>query len=775
MAHKGRKFSPGYGYILSNVAFYPLKKYIKYKNKETGHEYFSAHLCQTFMKRRDFLHIVGAGTGTLLLNNSLPLANAGATGDKVGAKKIDREALVGRHKIVITRPDALTPLSVGNGEFGFTADVTGLQTFPDFHGGGIHLGTLAQWGWHTTPDVHDYKLSDTFNNYDFHGRQVPFPSGNEAGGGFGDNGGAAGWLNSNPHKFDLGRVSLILPLIGDRNAKIEDITDIHQELDLWTGIITSRYLFEGQPVVVETIVHPTRDLMAVHITSPLVRDGELGVRLHFPHAPASWIEAGDWNSPDQHTTIPSLQDGEYGFSRLIEGKTKTYARAAASPGATYHQDSRHIYSWKAPGQDSMSFVAAFSPLGIPEKLPTFGQVRQAVQDHWKQFWSTGGAVDLSQSKDERWKELERRIVLSQYQTAINCSGSLPPQETGLVQNSWYGKFHLEMHWWHAAHFPQWGREDLLMRSMDYYRRILPVARETASRIGCKGPRWPKMVGPNGIESPNRINPFLTWQQPHPVHLAELVYQARPTKETLEFFKDIVLESAEFMASYAWWNEERKCFELGPPSVAPYENNFPNRRESKNPTFDLAYWSWTLGIANEWRERLGMTRSAEWDHVRTNMAPLAIADGIYKEIEMVDTGHSGHPTMLGALGIAGETGLVDHAVMQKTLDYVLTQWPRDDMWGWDYPMMAMTAARLGRPDQAINALLLDTSKNHYLANGHNFQQPPVLPLYLPGNGGLLFAISLMAAGWKNGPKTHAPGFPTPEQGWTVQCEGLRPAL
>lgn len=53
--------------------------------------------------------------------------------------------------------------------------------------------------------------------------------------------------------------------------------------------------------------------------------------------------------------------------------------------------------------------------------------------------------------------------------------------------------------------------------------------------------------------------------------------------------------------------------------------------------------------------------------------------------------------------------------------------------------------------------------------------PQLPLYLPGNGGLLFAVALMAAGWQGAPPTHAPGFPTSAKGWVVRHEGLRCAL
>jgi hypothetical protein len=84
---------------------------------------------------------------------------------------------------------------------------------------------------------------------------------------------------------------------------------------------------------------------------------------------------------------------------------------------------------------------------------------------------TGGAVDFSECTDPRAFELERRVVLSQYLTRVQCSGSLPPSETGLTYNSWYGKFHLEMHWWHAVHFALWQREQILERQMDYYRSI----------------------------------------------------------------------------------------------------------------------------------------------------------------------------------------------------------------------------------------------------------------------------------------------------------------
>ena len=67
---------------------------------------------------------------------------------------IDRHALVTRHNPVLHALDPSSPLSVGNGEFCFTADVTGLQTFPDAYDGrdATPLCTMADWGWHSFPN-----------------------------------------------------------------------------------------------------------------------------------------------------------------------------------------------------------------------------------------------------------------------------------------------------------------------------------------------------------------------------------------------------------------------------------------------------------------------------------------------------------------------------------------------------------------------------------------------------------------------------------------------
>jgi len=63
--------------------------------------------------------------------------------------KLDRRAIVTRHNPKLHTSDPTAPLSVGNGEFAFTADFTGLQSFPDQYERTTPLCTQSQWGWHT--------------------------------------------------------------------------------------------------------------------------------------------------------------------------------------------------------------------------------------------------------------------------------------------------------------------------------------------------------------------------------------------------------------------------------------------------------------------------------------------------------------------------------------------------------------------------------------------------------------------------------------------------
>lgn len=697
------------------------------------------------------------------------------TKDLGDVARIDRKALVTRNEVQIAKPDPFTPLTVGNGEFAFTTDITGLQTFPEFHAAGIPLGTLAQWGWHSFPNPDDFAPADALSLYEFHGRTVPYLDGV---GGWHNSTNAArakaanAWLRANPHRMPLGRVGLRMRKADGTTAALTDLAQTAQTLDLWRGVLESRFVFDGQAVRVLTICHPDRDLLAVRVESPLVASGRLEVEVTFAYPAGDWRDMSDWQKPGKHTTTIKRGKNRADLARVLDSD-KYFARLAWTGNAELAQSGRHEFRLAAAGKDVLEFTVAFSPNPVSGAVVDFADTEKAAARHWREFWSTGGAVDLAASKDPRAAELERRVVLSQYLTAINCAGSLPPQETGLTANSWFGKFHLEMHWWHAAHFALWGREALLERSLPWYQSILPAARETARLQGFNGARWPKMTSPRGVDSPSPIGPFLIWQEPHPIFYAELMYRARPSRETLERWRDVVFETANFMASYPTWDEVTKRFVLGPALIPAQESYGRERQRVINPTFELAYWHWALDTAQRWRERLGLRREPAWDRVVAGFSRPTVRDGAYAAIEVEPfTVYHDHPSMLGALGMVPPTPLIDAEVMRRTLADVRARWDWPGTWGWDYPLMAMTAARLGEPEAAVDALLISTPKNRYLVNGHNYQRDN-LPLYLPGNGGLLYAVAMMAGGWDGAAPGNAPGFPTNGQ-WTVRSEGLRKA-
>lgn len=709
---------------------------------------------------------------SLLTATVLCVGAYAAQSDSAGA--IDRHALVTRHNVVVQQADPKGALAVGNGEFAFNADVTGLQTFPEYYANTMPIGILSNWGWHSFPNPNGYSLDKfKFTCYKTRKGEICYPfvaykTRKEEDELPED----AKYLRVNPHRFGLGRIGLEITKADGSRVVIGDLKNIDQKLDLWSGMLTSKFEVEGQPVQVETAVHPRRDEVAVSIVSPLIAAGRLKVRIAFPYASGSWgMGYEDWDHPDRHQTTLARR-GSHGaeFARRVDA-VQYFVRASWSSGFSLTEAGPHAYILSGAGQKGpLQLAAWFSPQAISGEADGVAAVQSECRDHWKRFWTNGGAIDFSGTADPRAQELERRIVLSQYVTAVNSSGSLPPAETGLICNSWFGKFHMEMFWWHSAHFALWGRADLLERSMDTYNRLLPKARKTAQRQGYPGARWQKMIGPEGDETPSPVAAMLIWQEPHPVHMAELIYRAKPTRQTLERYRDVVMETAEFMASFLDWDPGRKQFVMA-SGVASADEQHKDLENNVNPTMELGYFRWGLETAQLWRERLKLGRNEKWDHVLKNMAPLPVRDGVYPVLESAKgSGPSGMATWL--YGILPGSG-VDVEVMRRTLHSTLKPMaaagPSGDMLFWGGAMTAMCAARLGETEIAVNQLVAPYKKNPFSPAGYPAAFDSI-PAYLPVNGGWLTAVAMMAAGWDGAPSTPAPGFP---RNWKVRWEGLKP--
>jgi hypothetical protein len=282
-----------------------------------------------------------------------------------------------------------------------------------------------------------------------------------------------------------------------------------------------------------------------------------------------------------------------------------------------------------------------------------------------------------------------------------------------------------------------------------------------------------MTDPSGLNSPSGVGSFLIWQQPHFIYLAELCYRSSPDIETVRKYAGMVFATADFMASYAWYDRQKGRFVLGPALIPAQERFAPE--STINPPFELAYWYYGLNTAQKWRERLDLERNARWDSIILQLSPLAKKDNLYLAAESAPDSYTNarfmtdHPMVLGAFGMVPGSPLLDTATMRNTFGYIWENWNWNETWGWDFPMVAMCATRLGMPEKAIEALMMEIKTNTWLINGHNYQDDR-LRLYLPGNGGLLTAIAMMCAGY-SGSTEKLPGFPK-DGTWQVKWEGLR---
>jgi len=672
---------------------------------------------------------------------------------------IDRKSVVSRHNIVLQKTLPVSPTQVGNGKFAYGMDISGMQTFVPFN-------TLSDWGWHNSPLPEGSRLEDYSPQViESYGRKISYllddPAHSEL----------SVWLKSNPHRVNLGRIGMILLKDDGSEAAEKDIDNAVQNVNLWSGEVCSSFSLDGKNVSVTTVCHPQEDVLAFRLSSPLLSKGRISLFIDFPGWEGKSINkfVGDWSNPGSHCS-KIIYSGERSVSICHTMDDLSYVvdlhwNGADASAARVGDSHRYVIALSSCNSGILDFVVSFNP--GPDDPLSFDDVRSAASCEWNRFWMSGAAVDFSGSSDPRWFELERRVVLSQYLMRLNESGLFPPQESGLVNNGWYGRYHWEMIWWHAAHWFLWDRQQYADGYLSIYSRFMDSAVERARSEGRKGARWPKCTGNINREWPCDVHSFLTWQQPHPIWFAEAEYRRDPSPECLSKWRDVVVNTADYMADCVFWDGRR--YVLGPPTAPVSENT--DYLNTLNPVFELGYFRYGLRTALEWADRLGLPRSRTkaWREVLAGLAELPQEDGMYKTAESVKEMWTKfnfeHPALTGVYGMLPGDG-VDISTFRRTFDKVLDVWQMDRCWGWDYPMLAMAAARLGDSAKAVDLLCSKAHKFSFDAHG----LADVWPFpYFPANGALLTAVAMMCEGWDGITDTPAPGFPP---GWNVRYEGFQ---
>lgn len=269
---------------------------------------------------------------------------------------------------------------------------------------------------------------------------------------------ATQWLIGNPNRINLGRIGLQFKGLTLSASKI---TNPKQVLDLWSGAITSTFEVGRKAVSVVTQGDLDSDAVAISIESELIQSGDLNVELDFPFPPIHSTQykyevfAGVYDFPSNHTTTLTkdskdrtsahiqhvLQETSYFVN--LKWPERIPLQLSRNKLANSTTINAHRYTLTpVSNASSLVFTAHFSPDFRVPSSPA------SIQDRslrgWAEYWSDGGFVDLTASTNPNATELQRRIIQSQYHVRVNSAANgQPPQESGLMNNGWYGMSRLQ--------------------------------------------------------------------------------------------------------------------------------------------------------------------------------------------------------------------------------------------------------------------------------------------------------------------------------------------
>jgi len=340
-------------------------------------------------------------------------------------RQIDRRQVVRCFNPQRNASSTSTPMQVGNGNFAFGVDVTGLQTFQSF-------GTLSSWGWHniSLPMTPGQSKPEDFTglNWWTHGRLVNYAQPNPA------QSEISTWMIQNPHRLNLGRVGF---WFGGQDVKESDLSGTSQTLDLYSGQISSSFSFNGTEVKIKTSVDPNSDTVALQIDSDLLNRGQLGLFFDFPYGTLNKFDApfvGNFSMVARHATSLKQTKGQAAIRHDLDSTTYfTSLKWEGQASVTGPITGTHRYVLQpVNASSSLKLSVNFAPKSQEPKATA--KIAKVSADWWESYWQRGAFIDLTSSGNSTAVELQRRIILSQYLLAVNDAGNDPPQESGLTNN-----------------------------------------------------------------------------------------------------------------------------------------------------------------------------------------------------------------------------------------------------------------------------------------------------------------------------------------------------
>ncbi len=685
-------------------------------------------------------------------------------------------ARVSRHNIIHKVPPP-HPLFTGNGTLGMSIDASGTQCFKADYAVNT-ISTIAQNLWFDPPlpkSLQHVRLStQSYPHREGHTLAYPYASTPEEQKLY-------DWLRRHPNKFNVADIQLGLATGGRELSSPKELTDFRQRLDLYNGVIKTRYRWKGVTTAIESFIHARKNLIVFHINDsasvPVARTltitvgDPVGFDARYEKGPpqSDSATAAERKRPlmqtgksDDHQRFWALRPLPNGFSHAFVGGATAAVQAVRFSEQTitvelapYREKEFTVFLFIVSEQEHSEPIRS----GKEFIEATIRQDYQAVlsehQQWWHDYWGRS-SIELdsyrgersrtvhgerSRTIDDRGEKLERWYYLSLYHLACSDRGTLPPAEGGLVANSWYGKFHLEMHFWHAIGFLAANRPECLRPSLQWYLDVLPQAKKNAEAMGLKGAKYPKMTSFRGLDCPGRTNLRIYWHVGEIPTLIYWYYLHTLDRAFLEEMYPVLQETADFVVSFLVENPATGKYELLPPVATCDETTNPD--SVKNPGFTLAEFKLALTIAVKAAQLLGRDEKniGRWSQVRDNIAQIPHNGKAYLIYEGFTQSWTprhtrSHPSVLGPFF---PTFVVpDDSLIRNTYDKVLGLWNWDQVWGWDFGFAAAVGAWLGRAEDAIDCLLKAETQ---MSPQVTFSGGGVKS-YLPGNGGIVLGLNEM---------------------------------
>ncbi|MDE7162276.1 MAG: hypothetical protein K2N65_05935, partial [Anaeroplasmataceae bacterium] len=560
-----------------------------------------------------------------------------------------KKEFISKYNISLSDFDFENPLTVGNGDFAFTCDVTGLQSFyGDYHK--IPLSTMTNHIWAKQKGEGNLP----FKTYTKRSNGSPVFYMTDTKALTYDN------YRDDWFKFDLFKLSFCFK---SKMLDRKHISNISQTLHLYEGIIYSSFTYLNEKVLVETKIPQEHQNLQIKIHTNLKG---LQVRLYF------------------------LNPSSNRFGAKLE-ETQDYI-----------VEKNKIKRTNAFASYNLFFQTNMEEHGLCFNCQKESFLKISFHNDFEDDNSMQTYFDKVKCIDTLDEELNRRMVLSLYLMKVNTLGIFPPAETGLTCNSWYGKFHLEMHLWHHLGLIRLGLYEYVLPSLKWYLAFLDSSRRRAKEQGYLGARLPKMTDPRGVDTPSNIGCLLIWQMPHLLIMLDEILKQNEKAVPIKDFLPLITDLIDFMVSFYYLKDGK--YHLDSPLI-PANENIPETCDT--PIFEECYTLYAFQIFKVWVDKYGISYDiGKIENILNNYAPLEINDGCYEAyIGCKDTYtkyNYDHPMVIGMYSFF-KSDIVDPEIVKNTLFKILDCWSFEDTWGWDFPMLAMVANRLGKKELAIELL------------------------------------------------------------------------